>query len=353
MELINLSNLTKKDLKESTNEILLDIIKNAKYEIEQLLYSVDKELHKSILTINSNMAQALDLVQYRADLENTQKDQDVNMKEYKAISVELLFVDSIYQRDISNLKVSRLVKNWNEVVNMPILVSKRKNGLYSIIDGQHRFMAMKTKGLKHVICKVIEGLSIEEEAQLFTTTNKDRKTPSSGDMFRANLAAKDDLHMKINEIVESHGYELSFTGLGGKTKSICNQIQAVGTLKRICERISVDNLDKTLKLINIIWGNNKEALSGQVLSGVSRFINGADRIEYFDEGRLIEKLKRKAPYEIIREGKSYKIQFGGEMETNIALAIIDTYNDRLRGGRLQVNDILQTDRSDYIDRNLV
>lgn len=277
--------------------------------------------------------------------------EDIDMNnakfEYKMVEMDKLFIDNIYQRDLSKQKVNRLLKEWNEAVDLPVLVSKRDNGFYSVIDGQHRTIKKKIEGRLEVFCKVIEGLTIEDEAMLFTVTNKDRKSPSSGDMFRANLAAKDSLHMTIEDIVNKHNYELSFNGSTGNGT---NKIQAVGTLKRICERISQENLDKTLELINVIWGNNKDALSGQMLSGVSRFINGAEKIKHFDKKRLIQKLQKKAPFEVIREGKSYKIMYGGEMEQNIALAIVDIYNERLRGGKIQAGDVLKTDRGDFIER---
>lgn len=279
---------------------------------------------------------------------------------FRMVPVNLLFIDDMYQRDLRKSRVQNLAKNWDDDISMPLLVNERNNGMYSVIDGQHRLERYITEGIKEVCCKVLTRKTVEEEAILFQKTNINRNAPTSLDIFKASLAAKDDLYLQIESIVYKNGYDFPFispTTDAPTNRTQSNQIKAVGTLKRIAYDRNKSNglqvLDDTLRTIRDIWGNDSDAVSGQMLSGLSRFIHGVKNVDYFEMCRLVDVLKKKSAFEILREAKKYKIMYQGEMETNVVIALVDAYNFKLKNGRLQVGDILQTDKVNFVDREKI
>lgn len=282
------------------------------------------------------------------------------MNKIKIIPINFLFIDDMYQRKINKNRVKKLIKEWDDDISLPLLINKRKNGMYSVIDGQHRLQRYIAEGDENICCKVLEGLTIEEEAKLFQKVNINRNAPTSLEVFKASLAAKDKIYLEIEEIVYKNEYDFPFISPSlnaptEKTKS--NQIRAVGTLRRIAydrnKNTGMEILNNTLKTIRLVWGNDKNAISGEMLSGMARFLKGVEDVEYFDRNRFIETLQKKHAFEIIRNAKKYKIMYQGEMETNVAIALIDVYNFRLKNARLQVNDILKTDKSTFVEREQI
>lgn len=281
------------------------------------------------------------------------------ISQFKMIPINLLFVDDMYQRDLNEKRAQELNRDWEDDVVMPLLVNRRSNGTYSVIDGQHRLQRYKMSATEYVCCKVLNGKTVEEEARLFQITNKNRNAPTPEDLFKASLAAKDKLYLDIEQIVYKHGYDFRFispTPNAPKNRTKSNQISAVGTLRRIAydrnKTNGMDVLDETLGLIRVLWGNDKDALRGSMLSGIARFAMGIDNVENFNKTRFIELLQKKPAFEVLQIAGKYKLMYQvGEMEQNIVFALVEIYNNRLsEANKIKVGDILQTNRDDYIPR---
>ena len=82
-----------------------------------------------------------------------------------------------YQRPVNPKEVERLIREWDERLLDPVTVSFR-DGRFYVVDGQHRISAMrKMNGGRGVMvdCKVYDGLTYEQEADLCYKLDKAKK----------------------------------------------------------------------------------------------------------------------------------------------------------------------------------
>ena len=140
------------------------------------------------------------------DLEATSGDSDVEW-----IEADNLVVDMTYQRTQERGKVYRIATNFDPDAFGVLIVSRRKDGTEVLIDGGHRVAAIRDLGWEDqkLPAVVHTGLSLEEEAKIFTLTNRDRTKPTPRDMFRADVASKQPEALEIQAVFDKHGLELT------------------------------------------------------------------------------------------------------------------------------------------------
>jgi hypothetical protein len=210
------------------------------------------------------------------------------MATYKRVPTDSLYVDDRYQRPVDALRVKRMAKHFDEALLGALDVSQRNGaGSYAVFDGQHRLEASKLAGVTTVPCLVHKGLKPEEEAELFVALQRQRKTISAVDRFRARVFMSDPMALTIDEIVQACGYQISQW-----TKN--DGIRAVTTLERIFRR---GNLHETLTLTRDLWGGDDKSADGALLDGLSVVEQGYGH-RLTDEVR--DKLRAVAPVVIIR-----------------------------------------------------
>lgn len=168
-------------------------------------------------------------------------------KAYRVVPINMLKVDADYQRRLSLRAVSTNAAedNYDERAMRCITVSKRKDGYYWIIDGQHRYEMALLRGKTHVVCEIHEGLSKAVEAALFTLLNNMRTVDSSA-KFRASYVAGDPKYKNIVQIVMEHGFNVC---IKAGRPSTTNNIRSVAALKFIYESYGKDVLSDTLYII--------------------------------------------------------------------------------------------------------
>ena len=113
--------------------------------------------------------------------------QKVGNKIFVELPLEYMKVDSkMYQRPVQR-HVRIIARNWKDDKCNPILVNYRGDGYFYIIDGQHRYEAALMRGMESLVCEVLVGLTIVEEADLFVEQNEGSKKLSTYDTFKANV----------------------------------------------------------------------------------------------------------------------------------------------------------------------
>jgi hypothetical protein len=210
------------------------------------------------------------------------------MPAYKRVPTDSLYVDDRYQRSVDGARVKRMAAKFDEALVGALEVSQRNgNGSYAVFDGQHRLEAAKLAGLKTVPCLIHKGLKPEEEADLFVTLQRQRKTISPVDRFRARVFMAEPTALMIEEIVEACGYEISASPKN-------DGIRAVHALERVFKR---GNLHETLTLVRELWGGDERSTDGGLLEGVSVVEQGyGHRLT----DAVKDKLRAVAPIVIIR-----------------------------------------------------
>lgn len=167
------------------------------------------------------------------------------------------------QRDFKEHWARELLANL-ELDDLGLIVVNFRDGIYYIVDGQHRVWAVKEwlgPGNEDQVieCRVFENLSEQEEASLY-----DRLATSLAQTafqkFITRVRAHRETETQIYRIVENVGLCLSRDDVPGA-------ISAVGTLRRVYLRSDRETLYKTLTLIRDAYGD--PGFEGPVIDGLA------------------------------------------------------------------------------------
>lgn len=218
---------------------------------------------------------------------------------FDAEKIEIVFVDELkfdpmYQPPIREGKLRVIFRSfWPELAGL-IIVSRRRNGELFVMDGQHRATVVKKKGIQTLAAYVMDGLSLQDEAEIFNILNTARKQPSAMSVFKARLVAGHTKYVEINAAIEECGFEIAFNNAKGGTK-----IAAIAAVMAAHSRGGKEGLMRTLTVMREAWQGDITATDGEIINGLSHFLcRGGTKIIMHD---LIEKLQRVAPIVIKRD----------------------------------------------------
>ena len=119
----------------------------------------------------------------------------------REIPSNLLLTGQGYQRTVQEKDLAKLLREWDNRVLEPLLVSFR-DGKYYVIDGQHRLAAIRrmNDGKDAIIpCTVLTGLTYEDEADLFYRIDAAKRRLSAAQATKALVEAETD--PEVNEVL--------------------------------------------------------------------------------------------------------------------------------------------------------
>lgn len=166
----------------------------------------------------------------------------------KWVPIALTRVHPDAQRPLDSAQVDHIVANFDvEKLGYPVL--NHSGDVYYIVDGQHRFEALKAIGWgdQQVHCQVFHDLSVEQMADLFLGKNDSRAVTSLA-KFRVAVTAGYERECDIDRIVRHHGCAVTRDNVEGA-------IGAVGTLTRIYDRSGPGILSRTIRIIKDAYGS--------------------------------------------------------------------------------------------------
>lgn len=246
---------------------------------------------------------------------------------FEIVALDQLAVDAAYQRPLTNFWHT-VRDQFNPALVGTLVVSERRNGSKWIIDGQTRWAAMCEQGWEAGVdesgrviggapCLIYEGLTKQQEAELFALLQTQRRGMRTYHRFRAELVAKDKNAVGLAKVVTAAGFELGVN----ETR---NTLQSIAALER-AYKISPDHLADVLGIIRDVWGtDDKTAVSAQILAGLSTFVRKQERLDY---ERLRDRLHDVTPQLLlnrasqIREGAGAGTGAAG----SVAQAILSEY----------------------------
>lgn len=254
-------------------------------------------------------------------------------------------VDPAVQRSLNVAWASRIGRELDPDLMGVIHVSKRSNGRYYAIDGQHRLW-----GVKHVFgnngtlveCKVYEGLTKAQEAELFVGLNNFRR-PTIIDVFLKNVMAQDHDAMAIDKIVRFCGFRVDRAKGDGV-------ITAVGALYEVyygfadvrdpsmtdeerSKGAKPDLLRDTLSVVGEAWGGTSDSLHGHMISGIGRLLAARQRVMQVSD--LTHKLSQYpgGPTALIGAASGRRSLMGGKLGMSVADVCLELYNRGRRVGK--------------------
>ena len=122
------------------------------------------------------------------------------------ISKANLRVDHSYQRDANEPKVLAIAKDWSWVA-CGVIVVARRDGVYFVIDGQHRVMgALKRSDIDTLPCIVFNTHGSDQEAKGFLAAQTLRRPINSVEKFRAQVVVKDKAALIVEKMLSSSGH---------------------------------------------------------------------------------------------------------------------------------------------------
>src|SRR6188768_1794001 len=179
---------------------------------------------------------------------------------------EELKIDRDYQRPIDNKHVLRILRDFSKLDIGVLTVSWRETGDFYVLDGQHRREALLRMGLgdRPVPCLVYVGLSIGEEAEIFSAQAKSKRIHPV-DLFKARCFAGDSVALGIKAITDEFGYSIENQG-----RPDC--IQGPATLERIYRIDGAERLYETLSIVSRIYTDDRHSVPVAIIGGVNAFL---------------------------------------------------------------------------------
>jgi hypothetical protein len=187
------------------------------------------------------------------------------------IDVRHVNVDA-YQRELNPSRVRAMIRKWKPLIFGVPELSRRSDGSYFVIDGQHRISAIvqMPDAVPQVIRALVwHGLSPKQEAEKFAEAqdSKHRRPILPEDTHNAQVYAEDDRALRINAVVEAAGYRIGKAG----GNSDLPRIGAVQKVYEVAERYGVDILSASLRFITETWGASSPP-EGPLVGGVAQFM---------------------------------------------------------------------------------
>ena len=147
--------------------------------------------------------------------------------ELKGIAIANLRVDGAYQRNLSQSGVNNIRKiveefSWSKFLPVIVVRADEGEGIYCIIDGQHRSTAALTRGIEVVPCYVL-SCSQSEAAAAFAAINGNVTPMLPVDLWFARLAAGDGEALELQSCLNAADVKITRKKDGlavGETRSI-------------------------------------------------------------------------------------------------------------------------------------
>jgi hypothetical protein len=133
---------------------------------------------------------------------------------HMSIPIDKLNVDSSYQRgEASNTGTLEKAKRMQFAAAGAIIVAKRFDGTYWIVDGLQRTLAAKRRGdIKEMQCMVFPSKGKDHEAEVFLLCNKGRVPVCAMHKYKTSVTAGRSPEKEINEWLALNNYSVSDNG---------------------------------------------------------------------------------------------------------------------------------------------
>lgn len=218
----------------------------------------------------------------------------------RTLSTAQLTSGLAYQREVNEREVDRLIREWDNRLLEPLIVSYR-DGQFYVIDGQHRISAMrKINGGRDVMvrCKVYTGLTYVDEAALCWKLDKAKKRLSLSQSTNALAESGLDAEIcGIKRLMNCAG----FTWALGRKYSKSYEVATTRAVINAYRLLGDDSFLRLFRLLGDTWAGVPASLTAPVISGMALMLStyGAE----LDDKTFVRRLSSMEPEEITRRGR--------------------------------------------------
>lgn len=192
------------------------------------------------------------------------------------IAIASLRVDERYQRDIDGAKSAKNILSiaehfsWKKFA--PCVVAEAEEGLFAIIDGQHRTTAAALRGIRDVPCLIVDA-SLADQASAFAPINGNVTAVSPLQMHAARVAAGEVEAAALNEACEAAGVSICRYPIPAYDMKI-GETLAVSTLDRQLKRYGREVFVAALSCITKTSDGNVGFVRAQVTEALCAVLSG-------------------------------------------------------------------------------
>ena len=250
--------------------------------------------------------------------------QKVGNKVFCDLPVELLAIDrEMYQRPMQR-HVRQIARDWNDAKCDALMVNYRSDGFFYVIDGQHRLEAAKMRGIESLVCVCFVGLTVKEEADIFTEQNEGTKKLSPYDTYKANICRGNKTDLAIHEVCQKYGIRVV------KSTS-CKVLRSVTMARSIVRNDGTERLDWIFNLFKECgWNNYKETYAADVMAGINSVYNAHKEDLDNAHDKLVKFFKTSSPRELISLANLEYPHFGRQIRLNMVLEDIVTEQSKIK-----------------------
>lgn len=245
----------------------------------------------------------------------------------KEVPIVDLAVDPMVQRPLDRNRVRDIANDFRPEALGVVTVSLRETEEMILIDGQHRCEGAKEAGFGSlsITARMLEGLTLAEEAELFRLLNNTRK-PQYLELFKVRVVEGDPNAVGIHDMVT----ELKWTISPGSREG---QLSAVAALERAWRR-DPEVARAVLVTVTDAWGHDPAGVVASLIEGLSmvymRYRNGINKADLAD---------RLARYPggagaLIGKSRGLRDLYGSHLSQAVAELLVELYNRRRRANAI-------------------
>lgn len=229
--------------------------------------------------------------------------------EFRWIERERLFVDETYQRlHIRHKHVGNIVKTWTPDHFGALNVAPRPDGLYAVIDGQHRLLALDQMGIRPTSKVPCIVHSTANEPLTFVHLNR-RAILDPMEEFRASLEGEEPDAIELQRAVMQAGFEVALTTVSTASKRRDRSLYCIKRLQKLVADYGGPALTELLRFVDDTWPHDKDALTSHILGGLAAFRDIYVRM--YDPAILVQALQTAGPRNILRDAREVASTGGG------------------------------------------
>lgn len=241
--------------------------------------------------------------------------------ELRQLRVSDLIVDPHIQRSVDRIRAGAMATDLDMDAVGVITVSRRTNGSYHIIDGQHRVEALRLAGGEgeKVHCRIFSNLSVEDEARMFRLLNNS-KSLQALDKFRVRVVEGEEVAVFISDVLTRYGWKVTpASGEGCFT--------AVVAAERVYHR-DYTAVERTIATVTRAWGHDSASADGRIIEGLGLVY--ARYGETCDDNDVVERLAKYAggANRLIGNARGIRDIYRISVASAVADIVVELYNQR-------------------------
>ena len=185
------------------------------------------------------------------------------------IEINKLVVDDQYQRGISrrgSVNIVQIAEHFDWSKFAPVIVAPVEDGLFAVVDGQHRTTAAMLRGLKSVPCQIVQADRAQQAAAYAAVNGNVTKTTHT-QLFHARLAAGDQRAKEIASICTLAQVTVIRTNTTQSNMKV-GQTSAVGAMMRCHDLYGGATLLAALRCITCTADGNPGYLRSTIIEAL-------------------------------------------------------------------------------------